>query len=56
MTVKRVVVDSSGWIAGWIEVFTHGAQVEQFDALMANERALAVPIADVEWLDSRPAP
>jgi hypothetical protein len=46
------VVDSSGWI----EVFTNGAQAEQFVALMAAECALAVPIADVEWLDSSPAP
>jgi hypothetical protein len=56
VTIKRVVVDSSRWIAGWIEVFTHGAQVEQFVALMANEHTLVVPIADVEWLDSSPAP
>ena len=46
------VVDSSGWI----EVFTNGAQAEQFVALMAAERTLVVPIADVEWLDSSPAP
>lgn len=52
MTLKRVVVDSSGWI----EVFTNGAQAEHCVALMADERALVVPIADVEWLDSSPAP
>lgn len=46
------VVDSSGWI----EVFTNGAHAEQFVALMAAERTLVVPIADVEWLDSCPAP
>ena len=46
------VVDSSGWI----EVFTNGAHAEQFVALMAAERTLVVPIADVEWLDSSPAP
>ena len=50
MTLKRVV-DSSGWIA----VFPNGTQAEQFVALMADECALVVPIADVEWLDSCPA-
>ncbi len=39
MTLKRVVVDSSGWI----EVFTNGGQAEHFLALMADERALVVP-------------
>jgi hypothetical protein len=41
--------------SGWIQVFTNGAQAEQFVARMADERALVVPIADVEWLDSSPA-
>ncbi len=39
MTLKRVVVDSSGWI----EVFTGGGQAEYFLALMADERAMVVP-------------
>ena len=39
MTLKRVVVDSSGWI----EVFTNGGQAEHFLALMADEAALVVP-------------
>jgi predicted nucleic acid-binding protein len=39
VTLKRVVVDSSGWI----EVFTNGGQAEHFMALMADERALVVP-------------
>ena len=39
MTLKRVVVDSSGWI----EVFTNGGHAEHFLALMADERALVVP-------------
>jgi toxin FitB len=39
VTLKRVVVDSSGWI----EVFTNGGQAEHFLALMADERALVVP-------------
>ena len=39
MTLKRVVVDSSGWI----EVFTNGGQAEHFLTLMADERALVVP-------------
>ena len=39
MTLKRVVVDSSGWI----EVFTNGEHAEHFLALMADERALVVP-------------
>ena len=43
MTVKRVVVDSSGWI----EVFTNGAQAEHFVALMADERALVVPAISI---------
>jgi predicted nucleic acid-binding protein len=43
VTVKRVVVDSSGWI----EVFTNGAQAEHFVALMADERALVVPAISI---------
>ena len=39
MTLKRVVVDSSGWI----EVFTGGGQAEYFLALMADERSMVVP-------------
>jgi predicted nucleic acid-binding protein len=39
VTLKRVVVDSSGWI----EVFTNGGQTEHFLALMADEPALVVP-------------
>ena len=39
MTLKRVVVDSSGWI----ELFTGGGQAEHFLALMADERSLVVP-------------
>ena len=39
MTLKRAVVDSSGWI----EVFTNGRQAEHFLALMADKRALVVP-------------
>jgi len=39
VTLKRVVVDSSGWI----EVFTNGGQAEHFLALMVDERALVVP-------------
>ncbi|MEB3324156.1 MAG: type II toxin-antitoxin system VapC family toxin [Cyanobacteriota bacterium] len=39
MTLKRVVVDASGWI----EVFTNGRQAEHFLALMADERSLVVP-------------
>ena len=37
--LKRVVVDSSGWI----EVFTDGPQADHFLALMAEESALVVP-------------
>ena len=43
MTLKRVVVDSSGWI----EVFTNGGQAEHFLALMADERALVVPAISI---------
>jgi predicted nucleic acid-binding protein len=39
VTLKRVVVDSSGWI----EVFTGGGQAEYFLALMADERSMVVP-------------
>ena len=39
MTLKRLVVDSSGWI----EVFTGGRQAEHFLALIADERSLVVP-------------
>ena len=39
MTLKRVVVDSSGWI----EVFTGGGQAEHFLALIADESSLVVP-------------
>jgi predicted nucleic acid-binding protein len=39
VTLKRAVVDSSGWI----EVFTNGRQAEHFLALMADKRALVVP-------------
>ena len=39
MTLKREVVDSSGWI----EVFTGGRQAEHFLALIADERSLVVP-------------
>jgi predicted nucleic acid-binding protein len=37
--LKRVVVDSSGWI----EVFTGGGQAEHFLALVAVERSVVVP-------------
>ena len=40
MTVERVAVDASGWI----EVFTNGAQVEHFVALMAHDRTLVDPV------------
>ena len=43
MTIKRAVVDSSGWI----EVFTNGGQAEHFLALMADERALLVPAVTI---------
>jgi predicted nucleic acid-binding protein len=39
VTLKREVVDSSGWI----EVFTGGRQAEHFLALIADERSLVVP-------------
>ena len=39
MTLKRVVVDSSGWI----EMFTNGGQAEHFLALIADEHSLVVP-------------
>jgi predicted nucleic acid-binding protein len=39
VTLKRVVVDSSGWI----EVFTGGGQAEYFLSLMADERSMVVP-------------
>ena len=39
MTLKRVVVDSSGWI----EVFTGGGPAEHFLALIADESSLVVP-------------
>jgi predicted nucleic acid-binding protein len=39
LTLKRAVVDSSGWI----EVFTNGRQAEHFLALMADHHALVVP-------------
>jgi predicted nucleic acid-binding protein len=39
VTLKRVAVDSSGWI----EVFTGGGQAEHFLAQIADERALVVP-------------
>jgi len=39
VTLKRVVVDSSGWI----EVFTGGGQAEHFLALIADESSLVVP-------------
>ena len=39
MTLKRLVLDSSGWI----EVFTGGGQAEHFLALIADERSLVVP-------------
>jgi predicted nucleic acid-binding protein len=39
VTLKRVVVDSSGWI----EVFTNGGQAEHFLALIADESSLVVP-------------
>lgn len=39
MSASRVVVDSSGWI----EVFTGGAQADDFLALMADQSLLVVP-------------
>jgi len=39
VTLKRVVVDCSGWI----EVFTNGEHAAHFLTLMADERALVVP-------------
>jgi predicted nucleic acid-binding protein len=44
VTLKRVVVDSSGWI----EVFTNGGQAEHFLALMADEPALVVPAISID--------
>ena len=43
MTLKRVVVDSSGWI----EVFTNGGQAEYFLALMVDEGSLVVPAISI---------